>query len=229
MKMYPRPAFFPRSTRSGFSLVEMIGVLAIIAILAVIIVPKVFSTIASARVTSTVGSVTSMKSAVAEFSGKYGAIPVINGSRRLDDLLVAQGFLEGRFTSKLGTPPSASLAAGTWTQNATTGAWTVAGNGNMSNQSKLISYTVAAAQPANPNGSYYLLDGTTPLPAGSTIVSAMIVGVPVNDARELSARIDGDDPALTQPTTSTAADTTGKVTYTGTGTTRTVYVYIAHQ
>ena len=36
---------------SGFTLIEMIGVLAIIAILAVIVVPKVFSTIAGSRVT----------------------------------------------------------------------------------------------------------------------------------------------------------------------------------
>jgi prepilin-type N-terminal cleavage/methylation domain-containing protein len=215
------------SRQMGFSLVEMIGVLAIIAILAVVIVPKVFSTIASSRITSTVGSVSSMKPAVAEFVGKFGALPIVNGANRFDDVLVSQGFLEGRFVSKLGTPSNAGLAAGTWTRSPLTGAWAVAGAGVMTGQTKLITFTRAAAAPAAPNGSFYLLDGVTPLPAGSQIVSAMIAGVPINEARELSSRIDGE--GLTEIATSMAADLRGKVTYTGAGATRTVFVYIAHQ
>ena len=78
MKKFPRRFFNDR--QAGFSLVEMIGVLAIIAILAVVIVPKVFSTIASSRVTNAVGSITSVKTAVSEFAGKYGTLPVIGGA-----------------------------------------------------------------------------------------------------------------------------------------------------
>src|SRR4051812_24432535 len=113
MNIVSRP--YSRSHQSGFSLVEMIGVLAIIAILAVVIVPKVFSTIASSRITNAVGSVTAVKSAVAEFAGKYGTVPTTNANSRIDDLLVATGFLESRFAVKVGTQPTAaSPVAATW-------------------------------------------------------------------------------------------------------------------
>src|SRR5688500_1542516 len=92
---------------SGFSLVEMNGVLAIIAILAVIIVPKVFSTIASSRITNAVGSANSMKAAVAEFATRYGTLPTTSGTSRFDDLLVTTGVLEQQFRTKLGTQPAA--------------------------------------------------------------------------------------------------------------------------
>ena len=85
----PRPV----ARISGFSLVEMIGVLAIIAILAVVIVPKVFSTIASSRVTSAIGSTNSMKTAVTDFAGKYGTIPLSTATSRIDDLLVTTAAL----------------------------------------------------------------------------------------------------------------------------------------
>src|SRR5687767_9773866 len=105
--------------QSGFSLVEMIGVLAIIAILAVIIVPKVFSTIASSRITNAVGSANSMKISVSEFVTRYGTVPISGaGTARFDDLLVTTGILEQRFLTKLGNQPgSQALAGGVWTRN----------------------------------------------------------------------------------------------------------------
>lgn len=171
----------PLSARSsqGFSLVEMIGVLAIIAILAVVIVPKVFSAIASSRVTSAVGSTNSMKTAVTEFAGKYGTMPLTVAATRIDDLLVTAGILDSRYVVKIGTQPGAvPLAGGVW---------------------------------SNATGTNYMLDGVTSLPAAALVVSAVITGVPLNDARELSLKIDGD--AMTQPIGSALADTTGKVAY----------------
>ena len=70
----------------------MIGVLAIIAILAVVIVPKVFSTIASSRITNTIASINyrSQIGRFAEFQpATYGSLPVTNGNSRIDDLLLA--------------------------------------------------------------------------------------------------------------------------------------------
>jgi len=207
----------------------MIGVLAIIAILAVVIVPKVFSTIASSRITSAVGSVSSMKSAVTEWAGKYGTIPVTTAtaSARIDDLLIADGMLEGRFIVSVGTPPPAVPVGGA-TYNRTTGVWT-AGAGSQATQSRIIcAASVAGAVPAT--GTNYQLDGLTNIPAGSRIVSAVIMGVPITDAREISQRIDGD--ALTQPSGAITADTVGKVVYAAAANanaTTNVYIYIAHQ
>ncbi len=217
-----------RSLQSGFSLVEMIGVLAIIAILAVVIVPKVFSTIASSRVTSAVGSTNSMKTAVTDFAGKYGTIPVTTANSRIDDLLVTAGLLDTRFLVKIGTQPgTTALAGATWAN--TTGSWAATGGVSQATQSRVICLTSAVASVPGANGSNYRLDGTTNLPAAARVVSVVIPGVTLNDARDLSQKIDGD--AMTQPVGSALADTSGKVTYAApaaAGTT-TVYIYLVHQ
>jgi|GEM_PF-548846 len=215
----------------GFSMVEMIGVLAIIAILAVIIVPKVFSTIASARVTNAVASVTSMQSAITDFAGKYGTVPTTVASSRIDDLLVTAGILNSRFAVKIGTQPAnPPLAGATWAN--TTGNWvaTTTGAVSQATQSRIICLTSNTNPPNTANGAnYQLTGGTANLPTGSRVVSAVIPGVALNDARELSLRLDGD--SMTQPIGSTSPDSAGKVVYgnvAGNGLV-TVYVYIAHQ
>lgn len=211
-------------SRSGFSLVEMIGVLAIIAILAVIIVPKVFATIASSRVTNTVASINSAKSAISDFAGKFGTLPNTGNNSRIDDLLVTSGILDGRFVVKLGNQPqNPPLAGSTWTKNAS-GVWVAAGGVNQATQSRVICLTSNPATAPGTNGVNYRLDGTTDLPAAAKVVSAVIVGTTPAEARELSLRIDGE--ALT-PTTAGVADTAGKVAYAAAGTT--VFIYLAHQ
>jgi len=206
----------------------MIGVLAIIAILAVVIVPKVFSTIASSRITSAVGSVNSMKTAVTDFAGKYGTIPLSGGTSRIDDLLVTTGILDTRLVVKIGTQPGATpIVGGTWSN--ATGSWVATGGAAQGAQSRIIALISAPAANPGAAGTNYRLDGTTNLAAAARVVSAVITGVPLNDARELSLKIDGD--TLTQPTSSALADTAGKVAYAApaaNGTT-TVYIYLVHQ
>ena len=222
MKLSRRPASL--STQSGFSLVEMIGVLAIIAILAVVIVPKVFSTIASSRITSAVGSVTSMKTSIAEYAGKHGTLPLSDAQSRIDDLLVTAGFLDSRFTVKIGTQASnPPLAGDAWT--AAAGGYTLgAGGVSQAAETRLICVTSAVADVPGTAGTNYQLDGTNNMPAGARIISAVITGLTATESRELSQRIDGD--ALT-PTATGVADTGGKVTYAAAGTT--AYIYLAHQ
>lgn len=201
----------------------MIGVLAIIAILAVVIVPKVFSTIASSRITNAVGSVSSVKTAISEFAGKFGAIPLTDAESRIDDLLVKADMLESRFAVKIGTP-MATTAGDVWTN--TGGVWGRDTSGSsQAAQSRVICVNTAPAA-APGAGTNFRLDGNTSLPAGTRVISVVITGLTTNEARELSQRIDGD--ALTEPDTATA-DARGKVTYTLTGATRTAYVYLAHQ
>ena len=227
MNISPRPFRSARRT-AGFSLVEMIGVLAIIAILAVVIVPKVFSTIASSRVTSAVGSTNSIKTAVTEFAGKYGNVPLTVATSRIDDLLVTAGILDTRFLLKIGTQPGlTAIPGGTWDN--TTGVWVATGGTSQATQSRIISLATVPTAVPGAAGTNYMLDGVTNLPAASRVVSAVIVGVSLNDARELSLKIDGDP--LTQAVSSAAADTQGRVAYAapgGAGTT-TVFIYLVHQ
>jgi len=220
------PLCVQHNRRRGFSLVEMIGVLAIIAILAVVIVPKVFSTIASSRVTSAIGSVTSMKAAITEFSGKYGTIPTTTNAQRIDDLLVAAGLLDTRFTVKIGTQQSAASNAATWAY--ASGAWAATGGSNQTTLSRLICSNSNTTAPNTANGANYQLDGATDLPTGSRVVSAVLVNIRGTEALELSQRLDGDVFSAADAST---ADAAGKVVYNtpnAQGLT-TAYVYIVHQ
>ncbi len=212
---------------SGFSLVEMIGVLAIIAILAVVIVPKVFATIASARVTNAVSSITSLKSTASEFAGKYGTIPTTTANSRIDDLFLAAGMLESRFSAKIGTQPAIPpIASSTWAYASS--AWTATGGASQATQSRIICLTSNATAPSTAAGANYQLDGANNLPAGSRVLSAVLVNVTGGEAWELSKRIDGD---VYSAASATVVDNAGKVVYAapnGAGLT-TVYVYIANQ
>src|SRR5436190_10060635 len=65
--------------KKGFTLTEMIGVLAVIAILAAVLVPKVFEAINNSRVNNTAMSLNSVKTAVADHYAKYGSLLSTNG------------------------------------------------------------------------------------------------------------------------------------------------------
>ncbi len=218
-----------RRRSSGFTLIEMIGVLAIIAILAVIVVPKVFSTIAGSRVTGAVASINSMRSALTEFGGRYGTVPLTTANSRIDDLLVTAGMLENRFVVKIGAQPGTTVVAGaTWANVAGTWQTTTAGT-SQATESRIICSTSNVTAPATANGANFRLNGTTNLPAGSRVVAAVIVNLTGPEARDLSLRIDGD--SLSQ-TVATTADNAGKVVYAAPNATTgltTAYIYLAHQ
>src|SRR6266704_1896316 len=63
-----------KSARKGFTLIEMIGVLAVIAILASLLIPKIFNAINNARVNNAIVSYNTVKTAVADHYAKYGGL-----------------------------------------------------------------------------------------------------------------------------------------------------------
>jgi len=64
----------------GFTLIEMIGVLAMIAILASMLIPKIYEAINSARISNALISYNTIKTALTDHFAKYGALLSSNGN-----------------------------------------------------------------------------------------------------------------------------------------------------
>ena len=85
-----------KSHRSGFTLIEIIGVLALIAVLAALLIPKIFEAIHNARLRQTVIEVQTMRTAVTEHYGRYGSLASSNGvALTITTELKNRGFVEG--------------------------------------------------------------------------------------------------------------------------------------
>lgn len=75
-----RKLFRPLDHSQGFTLVEMIGVLAIIAILIALLLPKIFTLIASSKASSLAAAIRTYETAVAKYYGDIGTIWPLNAA-----------------------------------------------------------------------------------------------------------------------------------------------------
>src|SRR5439155_3344394 len=104
-----------REFTQGFTLIEMIGVLAVIAILASMLIPKIFEAINSARINNTIQSYNAIKTAVMDHYGKYGAINLLGttqvsyaaGSAQMNaydrQILLPESLIDKAFVARVGT------------------------------------------------------------------------------------------------------------------------------
>src|ERR1043166_9323586 len=102
-----------RKRAQGFTLIEMIGVLAVIAILASMLIPKIFEAINSARINNVVQSYNAIKTAVVDHYGKYGAINIIGTTGAATtaaqlaaydtQVLLAEALVDKPFRCRVGT------------------------------------------------------------------------------------------------------------------------------
>ena len=84
--------------QAGFTLIEMIGVLAIIGILSAAVAPKVIEAIRDAKVTSAISSINAARTATLQYYAKYDRIPTdaevfalsVTGVANFGDLLTVQ-------------------------------------------------------------------------------------------------------------------------------------------
>src|SRR5436309_9219402 len=95
----------------GFTLIEMIGVLAVIAILASLLIPKIYEAINNARISNAALSYNTVKTALADHYAKWGSLVSSNGTTitaganealSFDRVLLTEGFLDKPFTVKIG-------------------------------------------------------------------------------------------------------------------------------
>src|ERR1051326_528958 len=179
-----------RLRATGFTLIEMIGVLAVIAILGALLIPKVFDAINNSRINNAAVSIRTVKAAVADHFGAYGDLNSLGGTNLLSvpltnydgTVLMSEGFLDKPFAVKIGASATVQIVQ--------------VGGGT-----------------GTANGGYdYNLDGVS---GGSTtnsqlVVEAVIYGVAALDAKDLNDRIDG--PALGSTSVNTI-DSKGRVEY----------------
>jgi len=213
--------------QSGFTLIEMIGVLAVIAILAAVLIPKVFEAINNARVNNAAMTINSVKTACIDHYAKYGTFPVDGVANAqltppvvFDPYLVKEGLMDKPFVVKIGDGLPENPSPATPTTSivlVSTGAATQLPDGTVANE---------ACFDLDGDG------GTTSAKndaAGTWVVMAIITGVQVADAQALNKAIDGSTPQLGEVA---GNDFGGRVVYkkpANPGDPVTVYVYLTHR
>jgi general secretion pathway protein G len=221
----------PRTRRErGFTLVEMIGVLAIIAILASLLIPRVFQAIGDSKINNAVTTCNSIKAGVNEYYGRFG---IISGSQGVTPLvfvpaagaegvsedwdrytLVADGFIEKPFIVRIGEQVAVGSPNGSRLRVVKIGA-AVVGDGIWVDDAN-----------ASKQGRYDLDgDGDNDIVGGSLLVEACMQNVDTKDAKDLNDRLDGT--ALGAALGSD--DLKGRVKYKVNGATATVRIYLAHR
>ncbi len=219
----------PRKNTAGFTLIEMIGVLAIIAILTALLIPKVFAVLNDSKITNALGSYNTAKAAASANYGKWGKFSNADGTKLAfsdtkkviedwDDQLVKGDYLEKRFGVKIGNGLVGTLA--------TDGSTAQKG-------SRLRVIDISGLDPtedtvaADDTGTYDIGGKSKIDTTGSFLVEAVIPEVAIQDAIELNNRIDSE---LTALTADSRSDLTGRVKWKfTTGPTVDVYMYVAHR
>ncbi|MCP5007874.1 MAG: prepilin-type N-terminal cleavage/methylation domain-containing protein [Planctomycetes bacterium] len=196
--------------RSGFTLIEMIGVIAIIAILAAFITPKIFQVIQDSKVTRFAGEVNTYKAAVTKWYKDIGALRSLNAG---GVALATDTSFQNELIANQGT----TAISGLWAQ------WNGPYIDSVSNKSLGTTLTIrtqagntGTGAPATNNGNAFDLDddGVNDM-AGQQVVALMLTGVTLGDFTKMNNMIDTGLAAAT-------ATTSGKVKYGGT----TMFVYL---
>ena len=216
--------FKNNSKVQGFTLVEMIGVLAVVAILTAMLIPKVFETINRARISSAAAAVNTVKTSVAAHYSKFGGFADSSGTLLTPatvgasadaaafdtTVLLPDGMLEKRFSVKIGDQL-------------------------VTNKVQVRQIEAAAdADAITATSASYDMDGVdtdVDTNDGSLLCECIITGVSAADARALKEEIDGSDiTAIANLPAVGGAATKGRVKYDtiAPGATGTVYVYINH-
>ena len=236
----------------GYSLLELVLVLAIVSVLVGLLLPKGFDALRNARIQQVAKTVDTLKTALADYltlPGGNGSLPRTEGTNiptsgatltgatdiakgngaRLDSVLLATGKLERPLGLRMGSQSYASTGTGnemTWSQSALAFVVTpdAAPQRNWSSVTRVEARSSATGTlPSAALGANFRLDGTTDLTANLIVAYLVIPAVPAKDAYNLAVAMNG--PQLT-PVEGVACDT-GVVAYAApTNGITDVYIYL---
>ena len=236
----------------GYSLLELVLVLAIVSVLVGMLLPKGFDALRNARIQQTAETVNTLKTALVEFiamPGGSGSLPrtegtgipcsgaalsgatdvAKGGAARLDAVLLATGKIERPLSLRMGSQVYASTGPGnevTWNQATQAFLMTpdAAPQRNWSAVTRVEARSSAPGSlPSSALGANFRLDGVTDLAANLVVAYLVIPGCPAKDALDLANQLNG---AQLAPIAGTASDT-GVVAYaTPVNGITDVYVYI---
>ncbi len=201
------------SRKSGFTLIEMIGVIAVIAILAAFITPKVFKTIEDTKITRFAGEVPSYSTAVTSWYKDIGSLQSLHADGTLDPT-------ENAFQTSLITNGGTTPTTGRWTN------WDGPYIDSVSNifVGSALSLqtqpgTAGTAAPAATNSTAFDLDDDNANDMDSKqVVAIKLTGISDSEF----AKVDG---ILDKGLTAANNATSGRVKYDATG--DIVYIYLA--
>jgi prepilin-type N-terminal cleavage/methylation domain-containing protein len=236
----------------GYSLLELVVVLAIVSVLVGLLLPKGFDALRNARIQQVEKTVDTIKTAITDYlamAGGNGSLPRTEGvgvpcsgaalsgatdiakgnGARLDSVLLAAGKLERPLAIRLGSQfytPSGTGNEMMWNQALQAFALTP----DAAPQRNWSAITRVEARTANPGalpsaalGANFRLDGTTNLNANYVVAYLAIPSVPARDAYELALSMNG---AQLAPVEGAACDS-GVVAYAAPANGVTdVYVYL---
>ena len=195
--------------KSGFTLIEMIGVIAVIAILAAFITPKVFQVIQDSKVTRLAGEINGYKTAVTNWYKDIGSIQSLRANGTLDP---TENNFHNDLMNNTGTTPTTGLWAN-WNGSYIDSVSNSLGTGFRMQTRPGAAGTGAPA--ANNGTSFDLNDDNANSMGGLQVVAIRITGVQASDATKLDGIID-------KGLTVANRVTSGRVKYSGT----TVYIYV---
>ena len=207
-------------TTQGYSLLELVLVLAIVAVLVGLLLPKGFDALRNARVQQVAESVNTLKTALIDFiamPGNGGSLPRTEGAgvpcsgaalsgatdiakgnaSRLDAVLLTVGKLERPLTLRMGSQLFASAGVGnevTWNQASQTFIMTpdAAPQRDWSAVTRVEARTSAPGTlPSVALGANFRLDGATDLAASLVVAYLVIPGCPAKDALDLATLLNG--------------------------------------
>jgi prepilin-type N-terminal cleavage/methylation domain-containing protein len=224
--------------KQGYSLLELVLVIAIIAVLVGLLLPKGFDALRNARIQQVEKTVDTLKTALTDYismPGGNGSLPRTEGTgiptsgaaltgatdvakgnaARLDAVLLAAAKLERPISLRMGTQSYASTGTGnevSWSQAALAFVMTP----DAAPQRNWTGVTRVEARTANPAlapsvalGANFRLDGATNLNANYIVAYLVIPACPARDAYELALAMNG---AQLAPAEGAASDS-GVVAY----------------